>query len=49
MQSKGHLRVVEDTCVDTEKKKQILTIMQNICEENEFVLANYYVAVKDKG
>ena len=45
MQSKSHLRIVEDNCIDTEKKKEILTIMQNICEENEFVMANYYVPV----
>ena len=45
MMQKSHLKVVEDNCVDTEKKKELLYLMQNICEENEFVLANYYVRI----
>ncbi len=46
MQQKSHLRIVEEACRDSDKKKDILTIMQNICEENEFVMANYYVPIE---
>ena len=42
---KSHLKQVEENCVDTEYKRELLFLMQNICEENEFVLANYYVPI----
>ena len=44
MQS-SHLILVADNCIDTEEKKKLLYLIQNLCEENEFVLANYYVPI----
>ncbi len=40
------MKSIEDACTDSERKKDILVVMQNICEENEFVLANYYIQLK---
>ncbi len=46
MMQSSHLIQVEDNCIDTEYKKKLQYLMQNICEENEFVLANYYVPIE---